>query len=258
MLDELSGIAARGVSAVAGSDEVLYYCSEEFMSRKGIEHGSVTLHPDGMPHGPHPGKAEASMGKSLGILSAGFRAGYHPAFLNYSSSIPPGRHAVDWSDALGTDPYNTDSDGDGVSDGDEVDAEFTQNGQGLDIVVFALVVLLERRDEITDAQLREFDGRRPGEWPGDSTAVETIGPVDGGKDQRAIGDAAAHRADLIHAPTQGHGPVAADAAKGRTQRRDPAAQAHRQISGELYPLQDMDRYMHQQSSSQNVPCGRSE
>jgi homogentisate 1,2-dioxygenase len=41
------------------SDEVLYYASSEFMSRKGIEYGSVTLHPDGVPHGPHPGRAEA-------------------------------------------------------------------------------------------------------------------------------------------------------------------------------------------------------
>lgn len=45
------------------SDEVLYYASSEFMSRKGIEYGSVTLHPDGIPHGPHPGRAEASIGQ---------------------------------------------------------------------------------------------------------------------------------------------------------------------------------------------------
>lgn len=45
-----------------GSDEVLYYCSDEFMSRKGIEFGSITHHPDGIPHGPHPGKAEQSIG----------------------------------------------------------------------------------------------------------------------------------------------------------------------------------------------------
>ncbi|MDQ2889302.1 MAG: homogentisate 1,2-dioxygenase [Gemmatimonadota bacterium] len=44
------------------SDEVLYYASSEFMSRKGIEFGSITHHPDGMPHGPHPGRAEASIG----------------------------------------------------------------------------------------------------------------------------------------------------------------------------------------------------
>lgn len=45
------------------SDEVLIYVSEEFMSRKGIEYGSITLHPDGMPHGPHPGRYEGSIGK---------------------------------------------------------------------------------------------------------------------------------------------------------------------------------------------------
>ena len=44
------------------SDEVLFYASSEFMSRKGIEYGSITHHPDGIPHGPHPGRAEASMG----------------------------------------------------------------------------------------------------------------------------------------------------------------------------------------------------
>ena len=46
------------------SDEVIYYATREFMSRKGIEYGSVTLHPDGIPHGPHPGKAEESIGMS--------------------------------------------------------------------------------------------------------------------------------------------------------------------------------------------------
>ncbi len=44
------------------SDEVLFYASSEFMSRKGIEYGSITLHPDGLPHGPHPGRYEASIG----------------------------------------------------------------------------------------------------------------------------------------------------------------------------------------------------
>ncbi len=44
------------------TDEVLYYCNDEFMSRKGIEQGSLTLHPDGLPHGPQPGKMEESIG----------------------------------------------------------------------------------------------------------------------------------------------------------------------------------------------------
>ena len=44
------------------SDEVLFYASSEFMSRKGIEYGSITHHPDGLAHGPHPGRTEASIG----------------------------------------------------------------------------------------------------------------------------------------------------------------------------------------------------
>lgn len=44
------------------SDEVLYYAEGNFMSRKGIERGSFTLHPGGLPHGPHPGTAEKSIG----------------------------------------------------------------------------------------------------------------------------------------------------------------------------------------------------
>ena len=45
------------------SDEVIYYVEGNFMSRKGIERGSITVHPSGIPHGPHPGKYEGSIGK---------------------------------------------------------------------------------------------------------------------------------------------------------------------------------------------------
>ncbi|WP_335873045.1 homogentisate 1,2-dioxygenase [Bacillus sp. 2205SS5-2] len=45
------------------SDELLYYVEGNFMSRKGIEKESITLHPLGIPHGPHPGTTEASIGK---------------------------------------------------------------------------------------------------------------------------------------------------------------------------------------------------
>jgi homogentisate 1,2-dioxygenase len=44
------------------SDEVLYYAEGNFMSRRGIERGSFTLHPGGIPHGPHPGTVEKSIG----------------------------------------------------------------------------------------------------------------------------------------------------------------------------------------------------
>ena len=59
------------------SDEVLFYASSEFMSRKGIEYGSITHHPDGIPHGPHPGRAEASLGQThtneLAVMMDSFR-----------------------------------------------------------------------------------------------------------------------------------------------------------------------------------------
>ncbi len=45
------------------SDEVIYYVAGNFMSRKGTERGSITIHPNGIPHGPHPGKYEGSIGK---------------------------------------------------------------------------------------------------------------------------------------------------------------------------------------------------
>jgi homogentisate 1,2-dioxygenase len=46
------------------SDEVLYYVDGDFMSRNDIEAGQITLHPAGIPHGPHPGAAERSIGKT--------------------------------------------------------------------------------------------------------------------------------------------------------------------------------------------------
>jgi homogentisate 1,2-dioxygenase len=46
------------------SDELLYYVNGNFASRRGIEVGSMTLHPSGIPHGPQPGAVEASLGKT--------------------------------------------------------------------------------------------------------------------------------------------------------------------------------------------------
>jgi homogentisate 1,2-dioxygenase len=59
------------------SDEAIYYASSEFMSRKGIEYGSITLHPDGIPYGPHPGRTEQSLGQAqtdeLAVMPDSFR-----------------------------------------------------------------------------------------------------------------------------------------------------------------------------------------
>lgn len=52
------------------SDEVLYYVDGDFMSRKHVTRGMITLHPAGIPHGPHPGAVEKSIGqKETGELA---------------------------------------------------------------------------------------------------------------------------------------------------------------------------------------------
>jgi homogentisate 1,2-dioxygenase len=59
------------------SDEVLYYVDGDFMSRKNVEQGMITLHPGGIPHGPHPGTIEKSIGqketKELAVMVDTFR-----------------------------------------------------------------------------------------------------------------------------------------------------------------------------------------
>ena len=52
------------------SDEVLYYVDGDFMSRNHVDKGQITLHPAGIPHGPHPGAYERSIGhKETGELA---------------------------------------------------------------------------------------------------------------------------------------------------------------------------------------------
>jgi homogentisate 1,2-dioxygenase len=60
------------------SDELLYYVEGNFMSRKGVQEGSITLHPSGIPHGPHPGKTEASIGKKETLELAVMIDTFHP------------------------------------------------------------------------------------------------------------------------------------------------------------------------------------
>ena len=85
------------------SDEVLYYAEGDFMSRRGIERGSFTLHPGGIPHGPHPGTTEASIGRKETRELAVMVDTFHPLRLTadalaaeddgYAYSWQPERHA---------------------------------------------------------------------------------------------------------------------------------------------------------------------
>ncbi|MGE5223529.1 MAG: homogentisate 1,2-dioxygenase [Omnitrophica WOR_2 bacterium] len=57
------GIPAPYNHSNVNSDEIIYYCDGNFMSRTGINRYDITLHPSGLPHGPQPGATEASIGK---------------------------------------------------------------------------------------------------------------------------------------------------------------------------------------------------
>jgi homogentisate 1,2-dioxygenase len=84
------------------SEEMIYYVSGEFGSRKGIDVGSVTLHPSGLPHGPQPGLAEKSIGtrftNELAVMCDTFR----PLKLTpLARELDDGRYALSWADGAG-------------------------------------------------------------------------------------------------------------------------------------------------------------
>jgi homogentisate 1,2-dioxygenase len=81
------------------SDEVLYYVDGDFMSRKHVTKGMITLHPAGIPHGPHPGTVEKSIGaketKELAVMVDTF----HPLMLTKQAlEIENDDYALSWGE----------------------------------------------------------------------------------------------------------------------------------------------------------------
>lgn len=79
------------------SDELLYYVDGDFMSRKHVERGMMTLHPAGIVHGPHPGLAEKSIGqketKELAVMVDTF----HPLKLTeHAVKIEDDSYMISW------------------------------------------------------------------------------------------------------------------------------------------------------------------
>jgi homogentisate 1,2-dioxygenase len=87
------------------SEEMIYYVSGNFGSRKGIEVGSITLHPSGLPHGPQPGLAEKSLGVAetteLAVMCDTFRPLRLSAF---AGELDDGRYAYSWYEPAEGDP----------------------------------------------------------------------------------------------------------------------------------------------------------
>jgi homogentisate 1,2-dioxygenase len=79
------------------SDEVIYYAAGNFMSRKGIEQASITVHASGIPHGPHPGTYEGSIGKEkteeLAVMIDTFRP---LKFTQYAAQIEDRNYPYSW------------------------------------------------------------------------------------------------------------------------------------------------------------------
>jgi homogentisate 1,2-dioxygenase len=81
------------------SDELLYYVDGDFMSRKNVTRGMLTLHPAGIPHGPHPGSVEKSIGaketKELAVMVDTF----HPLMLTKQAlDIENDNYVMSWAE----------------------------------------------------------------------------------------------------------------------------------------------------------------
>ncbi len=81
------------------SDEVLYYVDGDFMSRKNVTRGMITLHPAGIPHGPHPGAVEKSIGKKETGELAVMIDTFHPLQLTIEAlEIENPGYTVSWAE----------------------------------------------------------------------------------------------------------------------------------------------------------------
>jgi homogentisate 1,2-dioxygenase len=81
------------------SDEVLYYVDGDFMSRKNVTRGMITLHPAGIPHGPHPGAVEKSIGKKETLELAVMVDTFHPLKLTKAAlEIENAGYTMSWAE----------------------------------------------------------------------------------------------------------------------------------------------------------------
>jgi homogentisate 1,2-dioxygenase len=79
------------------SDELLYYVDGDFMSRNDIEAGQMTLHPGGIPHGPHPGAYERSIGKKETHELAVMIDTFKPLMITHEAmKIDDGKYYKSW------------------------------------------------------------------------------------------------------------------------------------------------------------------
>ena len=97
------------VHSNVNSEEMIYYVSGNFSSRKAVDVGSVTLHPSGIPHGPHPGLAERSIGMTETHELAVMCDTFHPLRLaEFARDLDDGTYAYSWYEEPDTGTYDED------------------------------------------------------------------------------------------------------------------------------------------------------
>jgi homogentisate 1,2-dioxygenase len=93
------GIPAPYNHSNIDSDELLYYVDGDFMSRKHVTRGMLTLHPSGIPHGPHPGTVEKSIGQKETRELAVMVDTFHPLKLTRQAlDIENPGYAMSWAE----------------------------------------------------------------------------------------------------------------------------------------------------------------
>lgn len=87
------------------SDEMLYYVDGDFMSRNNIGPGYITLHPGGIPHGPHPGAYERSIGQTVTEELAVMIDTFKPLMVTENAlKLDDGKYYQSWLDHPVTSP----------------------------------------------------------------------------------------------------------------------------------------------------------
>jgi homogentisate 1,2-dioxygenase len=101
------------------SEEMIYYVSGKFGSRRGVDVGSITLHPSGLPHGPQPGLAEKSIGMHETHELAVMCDTFYPLKLSkFAKELDDGKYAYSWyENAEDTAAEEASVDGEGDASG---------------------------------------------------------------------------------------------------------------------------------------------
>jgi homogentisate 1,2-dioxygenase len=90
---------AKKLSEKLNAKLILENVDGNFASRKGIDYASISLHPNGIPHGPHPGTVEANLGKKETLEVAVMMDTFRPLKLTtYAEEMNDPSYYLSWNE----------------------------------------------------------------------------------------------------------------------------------------------------------------